>query len=312
MPHWLIKSALQRAISLLPASHFWNELFQRYLTHSLDLTPERFDMRLDYCRIHLENFLELRPSHARDFTACELGTGWFPVVPAGLFLCGASRIWTFDIAPLLSRQRLKEMFDLFEDFERAGRLRKLLPRLLPERLERFREIAKGVEASEPEKLLQQMEIHFEVRDAQNTGLKAGSIDLFVSTGVLEYIPPQVLKNILTEFRRVGSADAVQSHYLNLIDQYSYFDRSITPFNFLQYSPQRWKVYNSPLTWLNRLRISDYRELFASLGYEITKEENASGSVEELHKIQLAPEFQKYSEADLLVLTSWLTAKPMGT
>src|SRR2546423_590424 len=162
MPHWLIKSALQRAISLLPASHFWNELFQRYVTHSLDLTPARFDMRLDYCRIHLENFLELRPSRGHDFTAFELGTGWFPVVPAGLFLCGATRISTFDIAPLLSRQRLKEMFNIFEKYEHSGRLQKLLPRLLPQRLERFREIAREVETSAPEKVLQRMDVYFEV------------------------------------------------------------------------------------------------------------------------------------------------------
>lgn len=312
MPHWLIKSALQRAISLLPASHFWNELFQHYVTRSLDLIPGRFEMRLDYCRIHLENFLELRPSRGRDFTVCELGTGWFPVVPAGLFLCGAGRIWTFDIAPFVSRRRLKEMFDRFQEYEQSGRLQKFLPRLLPERLERFREIAKEVESSEPERLLEKMEICFAVRDAQNTGLNAGTVDLFVSTGVLEYIPRAILKNILTEFRRIGSRDAVQSHYLNLIDQYSYFDHSITPFNFLKYSEERWKFFNSPITWLNRLRISDYRELFASLGYQITKEANTCGSADDLRKVRLAPEFQKHSEADLLVLTSWLTAKPAGT
>jgi hypothetical protein len=312
MPHWLIKSALQRAISLLPASHFWNELFQRYVTRSLDLTPERFEMRLDCCRIHLENFNGLRSSRARDFTACELGTGWFPVVPAGLFLCGATRIWSFDIASFVSRQRLKQMFSMFQEYERQGKLQKFLPRLLPERFERFKDIARSVESLETKKALEQLDIHFEVRDAQNTGLKDGSIDFFVSTGVLEYIPRNILENILKEFRRVGSAEAVQSHYLNLVDQYSYFDQSITPFNFLKFSEERWKLYNSPITWLNRMRISDYRELFGSLGFEITKEVNTCGSAADLHKIRLAPEFQKHSEADLLVLTTWLTAKPAGT
>jgi len=234
MPHWLIKSALQRAISLLPASHFWNELFQRYVTRSLDLTPERFDMRLDCCRIHLENFIELRPSRAHDFTAFELGTGWFPVVPAGWFLCGAGRVWTFDSAPFLNRQRLRQVFGMFEQYEREGKLQRLLPRLLPKRLERFKEIARNVESSEPDKLLEVLNIHFQVRDAQNTGLQPKTIDLFASTSVLQYIPREILKNILTEFRRAGSGNAVQSHFLNLIDQYSYFDRSITRFNFLKF------------------------------------------------------------------------------
>src|SRR5689334_9658857 len=116
MPHWLIKSALQRAISLLPASHFWNELFQRYVTRSLDLTTERFEMRLDCCRIHLQNFIELRPSRAQNHTVYELGTGWYPVVPVGLYLCGAKEIWTSDIASFLSPQRLKVMFGRFLEY----------------------------------------------------------------------------------------------------------------------------------------------------------------------------------------------------
>jgi hypothetical protein len=308
MPHWLIKSALQRAISLLPASHFWNELFQRYVTRSLDLSPERFEMRLDCCRIHLENFLELQSAPNRQYTVYELGTGWYPVVPVGMFLCGAKRVWTSDIASFLSRKRLKVMFGMFLEYERAGKLNKFLSRMLPERFVHFKRIANNVESSEPAKVLEELEIHFEVRDAQNTRLETGSIDFFVSTGVLEYIPPAILKNILIEAGRIGSAEMIQSHYLNLVDQYSYFDRSVTPFNFLKYSERQWKLYNSPIAWLNRLRISDYRQLFTSLGFEVIKEVNTSGSVEVLRQIRLATEFQKYSEADLLVLTSWLAAK----
>ena len=89
MPHWLIKSAIQRAISLLPASQTWNSLFQQNVTRSLELTESRFEARLDYCRLHLEHFLELQPQRARDFTALEVGTGWYRVVPVGLYLCGA-------------------------------------------------------------------------------------------------------------------------------------------------------------------------------------------------------------------------------
>jgi len=47
------------------------------------------------------------------------------------------------------------------------------------------------------------EIVAETREAQNTGLAANSVDLFTSTGVLEYIPGPVLKEILAECRRVG-------------------------------------------------------------------------------------------------------------
>jgi hypothetical protein len=309
VPHWLIKSLLQRAFSVLPASHWWNALFQQYITQSLALTPERFETRVEFSRRHLDQFLEVRPQCQRDFTVLEIGTGWYPVVPVALYLCGAREVSTFDIAPLLRPSRVHQMLVRFDQYERSGKLKKLLPRALPERIAVLQQALSMAQTQSCQELLNRLGITVHVRDAQNTGLPDRSIDLFVSTGVLEYIPRPVLASILKECRRLGSSNAVQSHYLNLVDQFSYFDRSITPFNFLKFSSRRWSYFNSPLTWQNRLRISDYRALFSEAGYQITKETNSSGSMAQLQSINLAPEFQSYTMEDLLVLISWLVAKP---
>lgn len=299
---------MQRFISLLPASSKWNELFQKHVTHSLELTDDRFEMRVAYCGRHVGHLLELRPELASGFTAVELGTGWYPVVPIGLFLCGAGEIWTYDIAPLLNRERNQAVLAKLLEFERTGKLGSLLPRMRPERLARLKELAPRAAEMDAVAFLKLLNIHARVQGAQSTGLPDGCADLFTSTGVLEYIPVPVLKSILQECRRVARGKAVQSHYLNLVDQYSYFDKSITPFNYLRYSPQAWGWLNSPLTWQNRLRISDYRALFKEAGFRITKEENRSGSPEDLAKIPLAPEFKGYAREDLLVLFSWLVAQ----
>jgi hypothetical protein len=142
-------------------------------------------------------------------------------------------------------------------------------------------------------------------------LPAGAVDLFFSTGVLEYIPRPVLVCIFAEFQRIASSQAATSHYLNLIDQFWYFDRSITPFNFLKYSAKQWGYLNSPLIWQNRLRISDYRELLNEARFQIVKELNTAGSADDLRKIQISSELQHYKQEDLLVLMSWLVAKPVG-
>ncbi len=311
MPNWLIKSAIQRTISLLPQSQRWNELFQRYVTKSLELSPNRFEGKLNDCRMHLENYLELYPERAENFSALELGTGWFPTVPVGLFLCGASHVWTFDIDPLLKRARVKQMLQFFFEHDANGTLKKHLPRLRPDRMAKLRELNSRVDTDEPIDFLERLNIHVRVQDAQKTGLPDGSVDLFFSTGVLEYIPRPVLANIFAEFRRIASSQAAQSHYLNMIDQFWYFDRSITPINFLKFSPKQWGYLNSPLIWQNRLRISDYRELLKDAQFQIAKESNTAGSADDLNKIQLAPEFQHYSKEDLLVLISWLVAKPVA-
>ena len=132
MPHWLIKAAVQRGISVLPRSHKWNELFQRYVTRSTELTPNRFEERLDFCRSYFEHFAGLRPERARNFTALEVGTGWYPVVPVGLYLCGAAEIWTYDVTPLLNAGRVRRMLAMFDESARGGNLQKHLPGAWPE------------------------------------------------------------------------------------------------------------------------------------------------------------------------------------
>jgi len=313
MPHWLIKTAIQHAISVLPYRQQWNRLFQKFGgTNSLELGTGMFERRLEHTRTHLEHFLERQSKPPTSFAALELGTGWFPTMAVGLYLCGASEVWTIDIDPLLKRPQMRRMLALFFEYQARNELQKHLPQLRAERFARLRELAPLVEQESPEAFLERLNIHVMVRDAQKTGLPPNSVDLMFSTGVLEYIPRPVLHGILGEFRRLCTQRAVMSHWISMIDQFSYFDRSITPFNYLRYTSRQWHYLNSPLIWQNRLRISDYRKLLGETGYEITRELNTSGSSEDLQRFPLAPEFQGYSKADLVVLTSWLVARPHGT
>jgi hypothetical protein len=311
MPHWLIKSAIHHVIALLPGSQKWNEWFQVHVSKSLDLSRGEFQQKLECCRHCMEDFLQVRQGNPGNFTALELGTGWYPVVPVGLYLCGAEEVWTFDIDPLLRRERLKKVFNYFCDNGARGSLQTILPWLRKERLERLCGLMKEDGADSAEALLAKLNIHFEVRDAQNTGLKPRSIDLFFSYSVLEYIPPGVLAGIFSEFRRLSRANAVMAHHIDLFDQFCRFDSSITPLNFLKYSDPQWKWLRSPLTPANRLRISDYRALIAQAGFEVFREVDDSRPAEELAKIRLAPEFQDRSREDLLVASAWVAAKASG-
>jgi hypothetical protein len=310
MPSWLIKSAIHRFISLLPQSQKYNELFQEKVTKSLGLGAGAFEFRLSYCRRYLEDFLEVRPECAGDFTAVELGTGWYPIIPIGLWLCGAKEIWSFDIVSLLKRERLKILLNCFCEYDRAGKLKNFLPALLPERMERLHEVARLVDTLTPEAVLEKINFHAVVRDAQNTGLPARSIDLFFSCVVLEHIPAAIQRNINAEFLRVASPRAVLIEFVDLKDQYAAFDHSISIFNFLKFSNGVWKWLNSPLIPQWRLRVSDLRLLLRESGWEIVKEVNNVALPSELDKVRLAPQFQKYSREDLLVVETWLVAKPM--
>lgn len=312
MPHWLIKSAIHHAISVLPRRQLWNEFFQKYCARSLGMTPEKFEHKVNQCRTHLNNLLEHKPEAGQGFAALEFGYGWYPIVPVGFFLCGATDVWAIDIDPLLRLSRVRTVLEYFSEYDKRGKLRGLLPGVRAERMEKLRQALSDPQLDTPERLLGELRIHVMVGDARKSGLASGCVDLVASIGVLEYIPRPVLLEILVEFRRLLRPGGVMSHWISLIDQYSYFDKSITPFNYLKYSNRAWKIFESPLIPQNRLRICDYRQLYAEAGFQIVKEADTSGAREDLARVRLAPEFRHYSEQDLLVLTAWLVGRAPKT
>ena len=114
MAKWIIKTALQRAISWLPQSHRWNALFQNHFTHSIKLGLGTLQNRAEYCTKTLDAyFTSGKPLSPGELQVLEVGTGWYPVIPVAFYLCGAGKISTFDIAPLLSANRVKEALNLF-------------------------------------------------------------------------------------------------------------------------------------------------------------------------------------------------------
>jgi hypothetical protein len=312
MASWLVKALVQRGIGALPNPQYWNGLFQDRVTHSLDLTEERFEASLYNCRNHLEQLERYGSTAARSsFSAFELGTGWFPTVAIGLFLCGAREVWTWDIAPLLRRDRLKLTIRRFLELEQeqGGRVHF---HALPERLTRLREVMALCELPDgpgPAELLERLGIHYRIGNASRSGLPPQSVELIVSDVVFEYLSPEQLVEILREFRRIAAPDAVMSHTISLDDQYASYDSGITQFNFLRFPDWAWRCLNNPIIPLNRLRISDYRRFFSESGFQVVDETSQRGDPAELARTPLAARFRSYSIEDLLVIYTWLVATP---
>jgi hypothetical protein len=312
MGSWLVKALVQRGIGALPNPHYWNELFQDRVTHSLDLTKERFEASLRNCRNHMEQLQRCGSTATNgSFSAFELGTGWFPTVPIGLFLCGAREVWTWDIAPLLRRDRLKHTIRRFLELEQGQGLGGHF-HALPERLTRLREVmalCESPEGLEPAELLERLGIYYRIGNASRSGLPPQSVDLIVSDVVFEYLSPEELFEILKEFRRIAAPGAVMSHTISLDDQYAAYDSAITQFNFLRFSDWAWRWLNNPIIPLNRLRISDYRRAFSESGFQVVDETSQRGDPAELARTPLAARFRGYSIEDLLVIYTWLVAIP---
>lgn len=310
MTSWLVKAIVQRGIAALPNPHYWNELLQDRVTHSVELTEEVFDDGLRNCQKYLERLRRYGPAEQNSFSVFELGTGWFPVVPIGLFLSGAREIWTWDIVQHLRLDRLKLTIHRFLELQQRQKLEdRMNP--VPERLSLLQELMKCCElqSSNPAELLDPLGIHYRIGNAGQSRLPEQSVNLIVSNVVFEYLSPAPLSEILQEFRRIAAPDAVMSHSIDLRDQYASFDSRITFFNFLRFSDRQWRWLNNPIIPLNRLRISDYRRAFSESGFQIVDEINQQGDPSELARIPLAQRFRGYPVQDLLVLYTDLVAVP---
>lgn len=295
---WMLKAAIQKAISLGPASHRVNELFQRHVTGGVKLDDRFLDDRLTHLRNHLEGYREISGRPVPRSTL-ELGTGWFPVVPLGLYLAGADAVHTIDVAPLATADRVRATIDALVRLHRSGRLGEYAV-ARPERLFALEQLAREGEGLSGPAMLGRIGVRTVIADARELPLPGGAIDLLHSNNTLEHIPPVVLAGILTEFARVAAPGSVQSHFIDMSDHFAHLDRSITIYNHLRFSDRSWRLIDNAVQPQNRLRFGDYLRMWEELGLPVTREFHRPGDLEALAATPLHPRYRDRDPAELAV------------
>ena len=197
----------------------------------------------------------------------EIGTGWRPFVPFVMALAGAKRVITVDVNPWLTSAYACETWRALESRlpEIAARCR------VPEQeiVQRYRSVPST--ACTLESVFVPLRIQYDCpADARDTQLPARSMDIILSSNVLEHIPADVQRDIHKESFRLLKTGGLSAHRFNPQDHYSTIDSKITNGNFLQFSEKQWRWYGGTgLAYHNRLRSPEYRELFQQAGFEIT-------------------------------------------
>src|SRR3546814_5775366 len=67
------------------------------------------------------------------------------------------------------------------------------------------------------------------------------------------LPPDVIRALYDESRRVLSPGGLMFHSVNCGDHYAYVDGRINQLNYLQYPDRAWAFWNNRLLYQNRLR-----------------------------------------------------------
>jgi hypothetical protein len=260
----------------------------------------KFSRALQHLRVYREHGPEVPPEQA---TFYEFGAGWDLAIPLAYALLGVGRQVLVDIRP---STRLELVNDSLASFDR------LRPELEAEAGFELRPLG------EPLRSLDELEPRFGVRylapcDARATGLTEGSIEFASSTDTCEHIPEDDLAEIFRETRRLLRLGGAFSCRIDLQDHYSYFDRSLSRYNFLRFSDGAWRLVNSPLHFQNRLRSPDYLRLVREAGLELVSERPSGPSEEglrELESLLVARRFRGYTPEELgVTVLSFVARRP---
>ncbi len=293
---WILKAIIQKLISWMPASQKINYLFQKHITKGVQLSDQHFSDKLGHATDHLRFYSKY--GKVADFTALELGSGWYPVVPVALFLGGAKSVTSIDISPLMTAEGILETVRKYLNWLDAGKLDGLKSYIKPERLSALKEIAK--KDLSKEELLSQLNLTLLIKDARNTGFEENSFDLVCSNNTYEHIYPEILKGIIKEFQRVVKVGGVNSHFIDMSDHFAHLDQSITIYNYLRFSEKQWRRIDNSVQPQNRLRLSDYEKMYAEYGIEILEKEIRPGNIGDLRKVKLDAAYAGYDEKDMAI------------
>jgi SAM-dependent methyltransferase len=301
---WLAKAALQRGLGVLPQGERLNYVFQRRVLGSLPAGDaalrRKFSRALQHLRVYREHGPGVAPADACFY---EFGAGWDLAIPLAYAMLGVGRQVLVDIRP---SARLELVNDSIASFER---LRNDLEAEAGQELRPLGGPARG---------LQELDPRFGIRylapcDARDTGLPEASIELVSSTDTCEHIPGAELAAIFRECRRLLVPGGAFSCRIDLQDHYSYFDPSLSRYNFLRFSDRTWSLVNSPLHYQNRLRAPDYLRLVRDAGLELVVERPSGPSEDgrtELKSLPLAPRFRGYTPEELgVTVLSFVALRP---
>ncbi len=290
--NWAVKAAVQKILSGLPRGDALNYVFQTRVSKNLPANDTMFELHAHKALDHFDR-LRFAP-HLEAATArfYEFGAGWDLIGPIVSYGLGVNHQTLVDIRPNLR-------FDLVNHtIQQYGKLRAGLE----ERAGRpLRDMGNG-----PLTCREELERRFGIRylaprDARATGFPSASFDFISNTFTLEHIPRDSIQEILPECRRILAHGGVMSSAVDVQDHYSYSDESISAFNFLKFSERRWKLINSSLHYQNRMRATDYLDLFRVAGFELLHTEAHVPTADDIRtvgELELAPRFHGYRVEDL--------------
>jgi len=234
---------------------------------------------------------------ALDGDVLEYGSGWLPIIPLLFQLAGARRLILTDVERLMDEHTIARAKQVVSDNLAA--------------------VAAALgqsEAALAERLTKPCNFDYFV-PWDSRAHPSASADIVISRAVLEHVPPAAIRHAVGEFGRILRPGGAMCHVIDNSDHWEHKDKTLSRVNFLRYEDGfYWKLacFNVQ-SFQNRLRHSDYIQLFADYGWTVVL---ATGTPDEaclrdLETLPLATSFRVRDHADLAILTSGFVLRRTG-
>ncbi|MGH7568142.1 MAG: methyltransferase domain-containing protein [Gemmatimonadales bacterium] len=270
--NWRLKALVQGAVSLLPPAVSF-DLYYRLqracgsLRHVNPIAGFEDGVRM-------LGAIEERGRSVEHQAVLEVGTGRRLNVPLAFWLCGAAKILTVDLHPYLKPALVRE------DLAFIRKNRACVEALFGDHAHQdgFQRRLDFLVRGDPS--VQQLMEHAHIQylaplETRRLPVEDRTVDYHVSNNVLEHIPPDTLRAILVEGRRVIRDDGLLVHRIDFSDHFSEADPRISTVNFLRYSEREWRRYaGNRYGYHNRLRIDELERILqdAELAVDCEKRE----------------------------------------
>lgn len=298
--HWKNKARIQSLIAKLPGNskypvYYWMQ--KKF--GSLGKIDIIFELRKAAEIIEL---IESQNLSIDKKSFLEIGTGRTVNTEIGLWLCGAGSITAVDLNPYLSKELVVDTFKQIQS--RSGEVAEVFSKLKVDRSRISENLEKLVESpADFNSILKMINLNYLAPcDAAEMDMEDASIDFHISTNVLEHVPPEEIKRILKEAKRLLRPEGLLVHRVDPSDHFAHSDPSITAINFLRFSQAEWdRLSDNTFSYHNRLRVNQYYELFEKCDVEILSkfERIDENSLNELNAgFPTHPDFLKFGQEEL--------------
>ena len=123
-----------------------------------------------------------------------------------------------------------------------------------------------------------------------------SVDFVFSQAVMEHVHLKDVEETVRELFRVQPAGGIASHRIDLKDHLA------SSLHSLRFSKRIWEsqYFRTSDFYTNRLRASEWQELFTRSGYRVLDQININFPALPLPRSKMQPEFARFSDEDLMV------------